>query len=143
MKLLLLTFQKGFIVERCTSQLRTEKSAVKERIKFKTKMKIFERWWKSTRKFQDFCSSELKTSGVFNGVVVGFEPKGMPGKMCDSVRYKCGHTKMYFFFYTFGEYSKTKTSRKESMTVLHWYNLFWVYTSSLYRTEKAMWDPKL
>ena len=23
--------------------------------------------------------------GVFNGVVVGFGPKGMPGRMCDSV----------------------------------------------------------
>ena len=27
------------------------------------------------RKFQDFCSSELETYEVFNGVVVGFGPK--------------------------------------------------------------------
>ena len=71
MKILLLTFQKGFIWVGCTSLMRIKKSAVKERTKFKTKMK-----------FQDFCSSELKTYGVFNGVVVGFEPKGIPGRMC-------------------------------------------------------------
>ena len=36
---------------------------------------------KSTGKIQDFCSSEHKTYDVFNGVVVGFGPKVMPGRI--------------------------------------------------------------
>ena len=39
---------------------------------------------KELESFQIFA--QVKTYGVFNEVVVGFGPKGMPGKMCDSVR---------------------------------------------------------
>ena len=37
--------------------------------------------WGKIGTFND-CSTELKT--FFSGVVVGFGPKGMPGRMCDS-----------------------------------------------------------
>ena len=30
--------------------------------------------------------NSIKTCGVFNGLVVGFGPKGIPGRMCGSVR---------------------------------------------------------
>ena len=32
---------------------------------------------------------------IFNGLVVGFGPKGRPGRTCDSVRQKWGHTKVH------------------------------------------------
>ena len=35
--------------------------------------------------FDDFYSSDCKTY-FFNGLVVGFGPKEMPGRMCDIVR---------------------------------------------------------
>ena len=34
--------------------------------------------------FNGFCSTD--TYGVFNGVVVGLKPKGIPGRMSDGVR---------------------------------------------------------
>ena len=38
----------------------------------------------------------VQTYGVFNGLVVGFGPKWMPGRMCNSMHYlKCGHTSKY------------------------------------------------
>ena len=40
-------------------------------------------------------SARLKN---FKGLVVGFRPKGMPGKMCDSVRWKWGHTSVQVTF---------------------------------------------
>ena len=77
-----LTFQKGFTyfgeVHFSTENWESFKFT-ENQIQNKnqlTKMKIFERWWKSARKFQDFSSSELKTCEL----VVGFGPKGMPGK---------------------------------------------------------------
>ena len=36
---------------------------------------------RAVKKFQEFCSSELQTYIVFNGITVGVRPKGMPGKM--------------------------------------------------------------
>ena len=36
--------------------------------------------------FDDFYSTDRNTSTLFNGMLVGFGPKGMPGRMCDSVR---------------------------------------------------------
>ena len=42
--------------------------------------------WGKIGNFNDFCSTELKTYVLFNGVVVGFGAKGLSGKMCDSVR---------------------------------------------------------
>ena len=58
----------------CTSQIRTEKSVGKVRIKFKTDgEKVLESF------------KILLTYGVFNRMVVGFGPKGMPARMCDSV----------------------------------------------------------
>ena len=36
--------------------------------------------------FDDFYSTERKTQKRFKGLVVGFGPKGMPGRMCDIVR---------------------------------------------------------
>ena len=42
--------------------------------------------WGKIGNFNDFCSTELKTYVLFNGVVVGFRAKGLSGKMCDSVR---------------------------------------------------------
>ena len=35
--------------------------------------------------FDDFYSTDHKTSKLFKGLVVGFGPKGMPGRMCDGV----------------------------------------------------------
>ena len=36
--------------------------------------------------FDNFYSTERKTQKLFKLLVVGFEPKGMPGKMCEIVR---------------------------------------------------------
>ena len=36
--------------------------------------------------FDDFFSTDHKTKKLFNGVVVGFDPKGMPKRICNSVR---------------------------------------------------------
>ena len=35
--------------------------------------------------FDDFYSTEGKTQKLFKGLVVGFGPKGMTGRMCDIV----------------------------------------------------------
>ena len=35
--------------------------------------------------FNDFYSTDRKIQNFFRGLVVGFGPKGRPGKMCDSV----------------------------------------------------------
>ena len=42
--------------------------------------------WGKIGNFNDFCSTEIKTYVLFNGVFVGFGAKGLSGKMCDSVR---------------------------------------------------------
>ena len=36
--------------------------------------------------FDNFYSTECKTQKLFKGLVIGFGPKGMPGRMCDIVR---------------------------------------------------------
>ena len=36
--------------------------------------------------FDNFYSTDRKTSKLFKGLVVNFKPKGRPGKMCNSVR---------------------------------------------------------
>ena len=36
--------------------------------------------------FDKFYSTECKTKKLFNGLVVGFGPKGKPGRMSNSVR---------------------------------------------------------
>ena len=36
--------------------------------------------------FDDFYLTERKTKKLFKGLVVGFGPKGMPGRMCNIVR---------------------------------------------------------
>ena len=36
--------------------------------------------------FDKFYSTERKTQKLFKGLVVSFGPKGMSGRMCDSVR---------------------------------------------------------
>ena len=38
--------------------------------------------------FDHFYSTDRKTLKLFNGLVVGFGPKGKPGRMCNSVRKK-------------------------------------------------------
>ena len=35
--------------------------------------------------FDNFYSSDRKTLNRFNGLVIGFRPKGKPDRMCDSV----------------------------------------------------------
>ena len=51
--------------------------------------------------FDDFYSTDHKTQKLFKGLVFGFGPKWRLGRMCNSVRYKCGHTKISIYF---GEY---------------------------------------
>ena len=41
--------------------------------------------------FEDFYSTEGKTQNIFKWLVVGFGPKGMPGRMCDIGRLKWVH----------------------------------------------------
>ena len=42
--------------------------------------------------FDNFYSTERKAQKLFKWLVVGFGPKGMPGRMCDGVYQKWGHT---------------------------------------------------
>ena len=42
--------------------------------------------------FDNFYSTDRKTSKLFNGLVVDFGSRGRLGRMCDTVRYKLGHT---------------------------------------------------
>ena len=72
-----LTFQKGLYID----ELRNSKQngrTVKDGEKVLKSFKIFDQ----------------VNSRVSNGVVVGFGPKGRLGRMCDSVRLKCGHTRI-------------------------------------------------
>ena len=36
--------------------------------------------------FDNFYSTDHKTYKLFQGLVVGFGPKGRPGRLCDTVR---------------------------------------------------------
>ena len=42
--------------------------------------------------FEEFYSTEIKTQKLFKGFAIGFGPKGMPGRMCNIVRWKWRHT---------------------------------------------------
>ena len=66
-----------------------------------------------------FYSTDRKTSKLFKGQFVGFGSKGKPGRMCDSVRLKWGHTKaqgswMTFFLSFFLGWRKMKKTRISS-----------------------------
>ena len=81
MKLLLLTFQKDFILVGGTSQKRTEISAETGREKQNGKyMKDGE------RKFQDFYLTDIKTYKIFYGMVFGVGSKGIPSECALKVR---------------------------------------------------------
>ena len=42
--------------------------------------------------FDNFFLAERKTQNFFELLIIGFGPKGMPGRMCNNLRYKWGHT---------------------------------------------------
>ena len=42
--------------------------------------------------FDNFYSTECKAQKLFKGLVIGFGPKGIPGRMCNIVGQKWGHT---------------------------------------------------
>ena len=45
--------------------------------------------------FDNFYSTYRKTLTLFNGLVIGFGSRGRLGRMCNTVRWKLGHTTEY------------------------------------------------
>ena len=61
--------------------------------------------------FEDFYSTDLKTSTLFKGLVACLWPKGRPGRMCNRVRLKWGHTKLTAGL-SYNDFSLLKNSGK-------------------------------